>query len=133
MLDNVHNHTSVRREGGSHVLLQLPRKNVLVEKMMQLLVGRVDTQLLERVVRKVLKPKNVEDADSAKGRRFHRRRCSETWNRKAGLDLFANLKREKKKTIQVRSIQLKNSSQAKSINLVQLKSSDSESRPLSRT
>jgi hypothetical protein len=36
---------------------------VLVEVKLQLLVGHVDAQLLEAVLRKVFKPENVEDAD----------------------------------------------------------------------
>ena len=41
----------------------LPRKNVLVEVILQLLVGHIDAKLLKAVVLKVLKAENVEDAN----------------------------------------------------------------------
>ena len=40
-----------------------PSKNVLVEVELDLLVGYVDAELLERVLFKVLKAKDVQDAD----------------------------------------------------------------------
>lgn len=44
--------------------LGLPRKHVLVVKVLQLLVGDVDAELLEAVVRQVFKAKDVQHANS---------------------------------------------------------------------
>ena len=43
-----------------HVLLLLPGEDVLVEKVLDLLVGDVDAQLLEAVAREVLEAENVQ-------------------------------------------------------------------------
>lgn len=46
-----------------HVLLLLPREDMLVEIILYLLVGYVDAQLLERVPGEVLEAEYVEEAD----------------------------------------------------------------------
>jgi hypothetical protein len=48
------------------------REDVVVEELVQLLVGVVDAQLLERVLLEVLEPEDVEDADE----RLHVFACS---------------------------------------------------------
>ena len=48
------------------VLLELKFKHVLVEKVLQLLIGEVDAPLLKAVAVKVLKAKNVQNACSQK-------------------------------------------------------------------
>lgn len=45
------------------VLGQLPGKDPLVEVVLELFVGKVDAQLLEAVLPKVLKTVDVKDAD----------------------------------------------------------------------
>ena len=45
------------------VLLPLPAEDELVEVVVHLLVGRVDAQLLQRVVRQVFEAEDVQDAD----------------------------------------------------------------------
>ena len=47
----------------SHSLFQLVAEDMFVEEVLQLLVRHVDTQLLERVAHKVLKPKDVQNAN----------------------------------------------------------------------
>ena len=55
------------------VLGQLIFENLLVEKVLQLLVGDVDAKLLERVDRKVLEPEDVENPDLLSGLPPHAR------------------------------------------------------------
>ena len=45
------------------VLRLLQLENVLVEEVLQVLVGVVDTQLFEAILLEILEPKDVEDGD----------------------------------------------------------------------
>ncbi len=56
------------------LLREFPGEDELVEEELQLLVGRVDAQLLKTVELKLLKAKNVEHRDAV-SRRSHDREC----------------------------------------------------------
>jgi hypothetical protein len=43
--------------------LLFPREDVLIEVVLDLLIGNIDTKLLERILGKILKAENVQKTD----------------------------------------------------------------------